>query len=621
MKEKHKNKSQKKGSDNISLTTFRKTNIVCTALFYLLAFSLLAFYKNFFLYRMQELSIFLPTADFFQGFLTKPGGVLMYVSAFFLQFAYYPALGALLIVALLGLVQYLVFKSFQIPRKLFLCTLILPALLLLCITQLDYVIYLMPDREFVFSHILGVILILALFSVYRKLSSSALKLCYMLLAGIIFYPSAGFYACAALLLFVLYELIMNSSKLSVLLLSLTGLLALVLIPFVYYYAVFDIININFLYFYGLPIKNFFDANTMWIPIICSLAVIPVYLAFFKVSLSGLSDQLQIVFNVLTLCVALIVVFGFTYYEKNFHIQLEMEYAIGQRDFERVIEVAENTKDEVPTRAIIQYRNIALYRTGNLLDKMFTYPHGAADFHADNEISTTVISAYIIFYHYGRLNYSYRWAMESLVKRGPAVDYMKYMALTAVFNGETELAEKYLSTLEQTLFYKDWVRNTRELLYDHELFKEQDEYKSIYPLTLYNEEFWEETNNVEACNLEFYSEMKYGTKEMFTYSLAATLISKKIPAFMAKFSTFLAINEGKPMPVHIQEAALLFMDLEKKENPGIKFDQKIVNRYRTFTRLVNELGPEVTEKTALVYKERFGDTYWYYYFLMKNMKTN
>jgi hypothetical protein len=194
-----------------------------------------------------------------------------------------------------------------------------------------------------------------------------------------------------------------------------------------------------------------------------------------------------------------------------------------------------------------------------------------------------MSAYSIFYHYGRLNFSYRWAMEYITKRGLSAGHLKYMAKVATFNGETELAEKYFDALKQTLFYRKWAENNIVFLYDKNLFEQQYDYKCIYPLTIYTEDVWENIDNIEASNLAFYSKLQSGTPDMLEHSLAATLIMKDIQPFMEKFLFFVNTNGDNPIPVHLQEAAMLFTDLEKMEvgifetASPVKFDQRSVNR--------------------------------------------
>ena len=91
--------------------------------------------------------------------------------------------------------------------------------------------------------------------------------------------------------------------------------------------------------------------------------------------------------------------------------------------------------------------------------------------------------------------------------------------------------------------------------------------------------------------------------------------------MSKFRIFVKVNGANRIPTHLQEAAMLFRDLEKYElDKSVKFDQHIVNRYKDFHRMVSALGGE-SEENNKKYQEKFGNTYWYYYFFNNDIKTN
>jgi len=621
MKEKNKKASKKKLPRNISPSTLKMVNIGGSSLFYIFSFCLLAFYRGDFLFRLQELSIFLPTAPFFAEYMTKPAGFLFYISSFLLQFFYYPVLGAFIFTTLLVLVQYLVYKSFPLGRNFLLVSLFPSALILLCLTQLDYIIYVMPDQEIVYTYALGVLSTLSLFLLYRSIKPFWAKILYIILIACLFYPLVGFYALIAILLIAVYEIITFRKKEELFVLLALSLLIVLFIPRFYYHYIYDVLNAGYIYFYGLPTRNFSEVMSMWIPVIALFASLFLLLFFYKIKQSGVITTKTLVLNILAWIFCMLIVTVFTYKDKNFDIQLKMERALGKNDFDKILKIANETKDVVPNRVIVQYRNIALFRKGQLLEKMFTYPNGAADYKTHSSAGVTAMSAHSIFYHYGRLNFSYRWSMEFITKRGLSAEHFKYMAKVAMFNGETALAEKYFDILKQTLFHRKWAEENSVFLYDKNLFEQQEDYKKIYPLTVYNGESWESSDNVEVTNLTFYRDLSGGTREMFEHSIAAALTMKDIKPFMNRFQTFIKINGDNPIPVHLQEAAMLFIDLERIEvaNP-IKYDQHVVNRYKDFHRMVSTMGGE-SEENNKKYQEKFGNTYWYYYFFNNDMKTN
>ncbi|MDR0230982.1 MAG: DUF6057 family protein [Dysgonamonadaceae bacterium] len=622
MKEKNKKAPKKKLPRNISPSTLKMINIGGSSLFYIFSFCLLALYRGDFLFRLQELSIFLPTGSFFAEYMTKPAGFLFYISSFLLQLFYYPVLGAFIFTMLLALVQCLVYKSFPLGRNFLLVSLFPSALILLCVTQLDHVIYAMPDQEVVYTYLLGILFTLSLFLLYRSIKPFWAKRFYIILMACLFYPLIGFYALITVLLTALYEILSFRKKEELYVLLVLCLVTILFIPRFYYHFVYDVLNVKCIYFYGLPLRNFEEMLFPRIPVIALFVSLFLLPAFYKIKQSNEITPKTLTLNILAWVSCLLIVIAFTYRDKNFDIQLKMERALSKNDFEEILKIADKTKDVAPNRAILQYRNIALYRKGQLLDKMFTYLHGSAEHKSDSLASVTAMSAHSIFYHYGKLNFSYRWGMEFITKRGLSAEHLKYMAKVAMFNGETALAEKYFDILKQTLFHRKWAEENSVFLYDKNLFEQQEDYKKIYPLTVYNGEFWENSDNVESTNLTFYRDLSGGTREMFEHSIAAALTMKEIKPFMNKFQTFIKINGDKPIPVHLQEAAMLFIDLERIEvaNP-IKYDQHVVNRYKDFHRMVSVMGANMNEENTKKVQSKFGNTYWYYYFFSNGMKTN
>ena len=78
---------------------------------------LLNVFEHEYLFRVQELSLWLPTKVYFDERMLVPGGLMNYLACFLTQFFYYPMLGALIYVSLLLLVQWLVIKVFRIPAR------------------------------------------------------------------------------------------------------------------------------------------------------------------------------------------------------------------------------------------------------------------------------------------------------------------------------------------------------------------------------------------------------------------------------------------------------------------------------------------------------------------------
>ena len=87
----------------------------------------------------------------------------------------------------------------------------------------------------------------------------------------------------------------------------------------------------------------------------------------------------------------------------------------------------------------------------------------------------------LYYHYGLVNYSYRWCMEDCVMYGWRAEYLKLMAKNSIANGDYEVARKYLDMLGNTLFHKDWAEKYKTFLDHPDRVRESSEFGPIVRL--------------------------------------------------------------------------------------------------------------------------------------------
>ena len=81
------------------------------------------------LWKVQQYDLFLYTTLFFKQQMVVPGGMLSYLGAFFTQFFYYPWMGALMLCGWWLLLMWLTKRTFCIPDRWSIVTLIPVAIL------------------------------------------------------------------------------------------------------------------------------------------------------------------------------------------------------------------------------------------------------------------------------------------------------------------------------------------------------------------------------------------------------------------------------------------------------------------------------------------------------------
>jgi hypothetical protein len=106
------------------------------------------------------------------------------------------------------------------------------------------------------------------------------------------------------------------------------------------------------------------------------------------------------------------------------------------------------------------------------------------------------------------------------------------------------------------------------------------------------------------------------------TLICALIMKDIDLFWPRFMKFATMNPERHMPRHYQEAAYLYGHLENKVDISrMPFDQEVRDTYERFMRFNEQCGPMTEEQKAVAFYPQFGDTFYYFYFLVRNQKTN
>ena len=246
----------------------RLINRTTTGLFILSVLYYTVIQNTRFLYRIQDLDLFVFSRQYLTDSVNKIGGVSVYIGSFLTQFFYHPWLGSLIYLALLLLVSLLTSKAFNLTgRKLPLS--FIPALaLLLSMTELGYLIYILKLDGFVYVSILGVMYILGGMLLVRKMKTILSQTSGVFLYLLIGYPVCGAYALFGGLLIVLHflkqALSTHTYRLSIP--AIVGFVGLFLFPYVYYRLFFHETYLANLFFTNLP--NFLTTGAervLWVP--------------------------------------------------------------------------------------------------------------------------------------------------------------------------------------------------------------------------------------------------------------------------------------------------------------------------------------------------------------------
>ncbi len=159
-----------------------------------------------FLFAVQENSLFLFRWDFFANWQEAPGGLLFYLTAFFIQFCYFPLLGGAILAGFGTILQILTAKAVGLRGVGYAFSLIPTCLLAISATWNGYCVYIPFNNSLLFSGYLGASLALIALLAFRRIASPRRRLALGLGVVALGYPGFGAWAPFAGLLCALDEL-------------------------------------------------------------------------------------------------------------------------------------------------------------------------------------------------------------------------------------------------------------------------------------------------------------------------------------------------------------------------------------------------------------------------------
>ena len=608
------------------------------------------------LLRAQELNLWLPTGLYWKTLMQYPGGGVSWVGTFLTQFFYYPWLGTAILCSLWLIICLLAAWIYRLRGPWVWLTMLIPLALMACFVQTGYWLYYLKLQGHLFVPTVGVLFALLTLAVQRLLDSHLpekaarwVSLCWMALVCIAGYPFFGAWALGATGLLGLFPRVKDSSlnyKLSILNFF-PSLVLIAAIPQIYYQLVFEMTERSFLYVAALPsfrysAESFEQYRIPYYAIIAAFIILITLRASEGFAFAKkLKPWHRSVLALLLVALGIVGVSQVWYRDANFHKELAMNRAIEELDWERVLTIARDGSSGVkPTRMMVLYKNLAIFRLGRAGDEMFTYSEGATPQNAPWKVRITQVGGKLIYYHYGKENFCYRWCMEDGVEFGWKAETLKFMARTSMLNHEWAAARKYLDLLKKTTFHRKWAERYEKYLALPEAFDlakleasvkagkpllddaGMKEFAPIMHMMTYPDRLDGDNTLVEMYLLQTFAKGNGDDPLFQEMTLICALIMKDIDLFWPRFMKFATMHPELHMPRHYQEAAYLYGHLENKVDISrMPFDQEVRDSYERFMRFNEQCGPMSEEQKAVAFYPQFGGTFYYFYFLVRNQKTN
>ena len=606
-------------------------------------------YEREFLWKIQEMNLFLDTPLFLKQQMVTSGWLLTYLGCYFTEFFYVPWVGVMLLTLWWAIMLLVVWKAFRIPVKWTVVLLVPLAAIIIMNVDIGYWVYYLKLRGHFFIAAIGTTLAVGAVWLYRvltpHLSPLASYLYIFLITGVL-YPLIGFYGLlATLLMGVVTWRIPLSSRLSPLSLtkvrvwrcelshiigSVVAVLSIAFWPLFYYNYVFCQTGIQHIWWTGLPL---FTTNVELPNYYIPYYILVASLLFLAVMYGRWTDDIKrkesdirhhtsdIVW--LSVHVALVALAGYSiqhfwYKGHNFHKELRMQQCMENLYWEGVL-AQEVADEEEPTRAIIMMRNLALFRLGRQGDEMYHYLDGSKPCDSPVPIRMMQVAGYSMYYNYGLANFCHRWCLEQGVEFGFRAEYLKYLMRCALVNGEWQEARKYVSLLKHTRYHKAWAEKYERFIGHPELVKADAEFSPIVRLMTSSDVLGNDLMLAEDFIMKRFLRSKSDDKLYKEQQLLAALWSKDIQAFWPRFSEYVQSHPGERMPVHYQEAAYLYGHLKDDVDISkMPFDEQVKKEYDAFFDLVNNATSTSEDVMRPIFFERFGQTFYYNYFFIHEL---
>lgn len=556
-------------------------------------------------YHIQQIA-WLSDSGFLKYYLGFAGGTVEYFALLLSQFFASRVFGSLIIIAVLTISLFFLWKiSVSISKNLLINS------ILICIFPIAMVALLI-DYRFYFSVILNfAIVLMFLYSEQFFRHSEKVKSVFILLSGIIlYYISGGAY----FLVYIISTSLLTLTKPRKIQLFMISTLALFsfFIPFVFYKFVFSV-SIEQAFLKATPDvapmlrynqSIFFKATYFIIPLIILISIVSSKFSGLK-SINRKKKILQF------LPVVLIAI-GFTsiwflVYKPQSKIKAEIDYYAHMGEWDKVIELTGRV-DEYDRMINFQYNRAISYKN-EMLDKLFNYPQllGIQGLFLDKPFTSEVaLASSDLYFDLGNIDESQRFAFEAqtLMHFSPRV--LSRLTINSIILENYNAAKTFGNVLMANPNGEKWINEMMPLI-------ENPETAAGNPLIAEKRKLSNKPEGIFLTprdKLVGLLEKNPGNKKAFDYLIAFDLMEHDLAGF-SKHMEYFPKTGYKKLPLVIEEAVILFLS-QRPDNEFLKSFSLSANtkeRFNDFAKLMQSAKGD--KQKARQVTEAFRECYWYY----------
>lgn len=569
----------------------RRQTIISTvqsAAAFLLAFAFFNFLYPYHIHYQEQMQLFRFGADYFRESTAVPGGLGDWIGGFLVQFFYHAPVGALILGILLVLIQLLTWKNMENGSFATYPLSFLPAVamfLFLC------------DENALVTAAIAIIASLTLAFILMKIRRTGIRSIITIMLMPVMYLLFGSISILVPVIVAIRSFIRKEDKKTILFFSLAAVTMAVAAPLAARgHSPYPLDRLMF----GVHYHRYHNAIPLlaWISVLMVPSAMLLATAFRK-------DRMVAASLALAILPAACLTPVFADMEKERLFGYDFMTRMGQ--WNKIL--ATSDKDSPDSPIAVECTNLALAKTAHMSSDMFSFfqngPAGLIPEFTRDHFSPVPTGT--VYYHLGMINTAQTFffeAQEGIPDFQKSARLTQALAKTNLINGDYEVARKYVGALKQTLFYREWAKETESLINNPELIEKVPEYAYLRSVRIKDHDFMFSQEEMDSMLGLMYVENEANVMAM-DYLLAWCLLRKDLPRF---FECHKLLKKGYDAR-HYQEAVVLYWALTHDGPEGMP-DFITRNVASEFTRFISSFQSGRDEASM---QKEFGDTYWFYYY--------
>jgi hypothetical protein len=559
-------------------------------------------FASYIFYHQEKTSLFITSADFLKRHLDQPGGFLEYLGKLLAAFYYPKLLGPVLTGLIISGSIYLLSQTGKLisGKSAYVFPFLTGAAM----------VYLQANYQYAAFNNLSIFLQLLAFYLTNRFFHEKWNWIVVFLFPAWYFLTGGF-SWIFLLLFLL-QLVVKHEKNWWLKILIGGALTAMCFYFGMQFLFFETPETLLLHLItametGMQVKEFI------VLIFLVLMNPPAFRLKFNVKGRKMNSDLtlgQIVPYIIIVGLALALIPRVD--KKNSHYY-HVEELFYKQEYQKVI--AFNEAFPSTNMLTIFLNNIALTETGQLTSRLFEFPQspdGGTLFLKWEIMGEVLRRGGYFYYTVGMINEANRWAYEYMVMRGYTPEVLKMLIKTELINGNYRVAEKYISILKKSIYYRSEARNFEKLLFDDEAVNAHPDLGAKKRIKAKTDFFVR--SDEPAANLEYLIASDSNNIPALEYWFAWRLLQKDVEG-AAQNLPLLEKFGYRQIPRHIQEAAAGYKMLQMGPFPELdylKIDPGTEQRFRQYYQVFQQNNVSKEQAQRALYPN-FHDTFWYYLF--------